>query len=214
LVHEFLGKIRETKPAYCLACEDEILRTDKGQSAQARVSNAMETFNRSIPVRYRETLTNHPDFNHSLFEAVRCWQPTPEQPFLGIIGPTGVCKTRCAVLRGKKFAREGSEVRMISGSDFAESVRNRFGENSGTHLSLLQQVERAKILILDDLTKIRPTDAVAEALFELIEKRMRRNSWTIWTANRSIEQFVQPMPEEYREPLLGRIVEASHIIEV
>jgi len=205
------------KESWSYICEPcETVREDRLQAQRAaaefrRIEAERKAF---IPPRYREIDPAHPGFNARLWEAVQSWEPTEEQPWLGLIGAPGIGKTRCgyhklwALSRPKDvrpYAVTACEFTQLCGfqSSKADATKSRKD---------LNELLRCSFLFLDDLGKVKTTPAVVHELFGLLDVRLSRNRIMIWTANRPVEDFAQAWGEEYREPMAGRLLEGSVIL--
>lgn len=190
------------------------------------------------PPRLRTPDTSHPAFNPDLWRKVEAWKPTREKPWLGIIGATGECKTRCAFLRLRQFAIADAQAwhggrdapkldaLAITGMEFNKLVVTQHSDAkeqgaSSTRSSasvgavaagILRKARKVDILILDELGKVKPTPGTVNEIFDLIDHRSAHNLLTIWTSNTPPAQFCAAWGEEYGAPGVGRIVEASIII--
>jgi hypothetical protein len=192
---------------------------------------------RLMPARMCETDFKHEDFNQKLWEAVSAWSPTSAKPWLGLIGPTGKCKTRCSYLcveqalldfdctsgfrTFKGEFRPGCvtdwKVFAVSATEFAAAVRNQFSDDkelAKRSREVIVKAHEAWWLILDDLGKCTHSPAVASGFFGLLDERHNRNAVTIWTANSTPQEFLSNIPKDIADPLRGRLLECSEIIIV
>lgn len=214
-----------------LVRQEEKLRADREEWASARETQV----DRLTPVRLLTPDLHHRQFNGALWRKVTAWQPSNERPWLGIIGETGSCKTRCAFLRLRQFARvlalvmdrsEAVDVMVVTGPEFNRIALERFSHEridsgvmrgsvnvSDVAAKQLRGFRDTDMLLLDELGKVRPTPAIIDELFALIDYRHSRNLCTIWTSNTMPEVFCRTWPEEFAQPGGGRIVEASVIIK-
>jgi DNA replication protein DnaC len=194
-----------------------------------RAVEDVEGFLRTItPPRYQATDTMHPDFNRRLWERVQTWKPTSERPWLGMTGPTGESKTRCAFLTFRKinlemirrpeYPEDGAwrpSVAVVSAYQFSEAVLGQFqDEQKASSVELLRKLRRVQLLMIDDLGKQRNTPAISGELFAMLDHRHAENLCTIWTSNSTPEGIVSGMSEDMAGPLAGRIRECSTIINL
>lgn len=131
------------------------------------------------------------------------WYYRPEG--LRITGKTGLCKTR---FMWKLLAREWNNGRKVIGfthADFRSRITALASGDMTACNSYILDLTRSDILFIDDLGKGRRTPAAEEALFMVIDKRVRDNKPTMYTANMNIETFGEQCSEEFREPLVRRI---------
>ncbi len=230
---------RISRPEHCATCQEihnreaEALREKEQQAMAAAYREQLAArIDEATPPRYRATDTGHPDFNRKLWQQIKAWLPTDEMPFLGLVGPSGACKTRCAFLKQKSMvlaaaadSGKAASWEWVTAGEFGETVLNQFRKNNSprdlhdrdpqaTASSNLRNLRRCDILLFDDLGKGRATPAVTEELFHLIDHRHANNLPTIWTANSRPEAIVTGMPEDVAGPLAGRLIECSKIVVV
>jgi DNA replication protein DnaC len=206
---KFDGKDIDMTPQICDECKTEKSRKEDLKQMRRRREGCLKAFFASVPVRYRDTDTDHPEFNRRLHEFLSAWKADSKYPFITIQGESGLSKTRCAFLRGQEFAAAGESVHFVRGSDFSKAIQNRFGENGARYSRQLDSIRESRVLIFDDLGKVSATKAVAAALFDLVDERYSRNLATIWTMNLPIAETFSQFPKEYADPAGGRILEAS-----
>ena len=231
-------------PDSCPACtEKRFAEREREQEKIAEQNRAnhlallLQKLDEMTPDRLRTPNIDHPSFNRDLWRKVSAWEPTRERPWLGIIGETGACKTRCAFLRLRQFLtaeiaewggykdapKFGTVV--ITGMDFnryaveqyskAKGEPNWLGKSEsegGIASRRLRQARTADLLLFDELGKVRSSAGTIDELFALIDHRTSRNLVTIWTSNTPPERFCTSWPEEYASPGCGRIIEASTVI--
>lgn len=195
----------------CLEKEDEARKNAERQKRNEKLrQQATARWKMVIPQLYQNTDTAHDRFNQALFEHVMKWEPLPDQPWLGMVGPTGRCKTRCAVERLKVFAVEQlTSWDFIAATDLASTVRSQYGEQGASNKERIDRLYNVHALVIDDLDKINPTKSVLEALFGILERRMSHCLPTIWTANQPPDKFCRDYLEQFRDPIRGRLAEAS-----
>jgi hypothetical protein len=232
-----------TAKKQCDACQ---AKQDDGEAVEIQrrkghlAASLAQEVQSLTPPRLRTPDTLHPAFNLDLWQKVQAWEPTREKPWLGIIGQTGECKTRCAFLRLHQFAIADAQAwnglrdvpkldaLAITGMEFNRLVVSQHskeearagswfctgrGESVGTIASrTLRKARSVDILIFDELGKVKPTAGTVNEIFDLIDYRTSHNEITIWTSNTKPEQFCKAWGEEYSESGFGRILEASIII--
>jgi DNA replication protein DnaC len=211
----------QSAPRLCPQC------TEKAIAANLRQARAKlrEAITECTPARFQATDCTHPDFRQSLWQRVKRWRPTAERPWLGLIGPTGACKTRVGFMVFHEAAldmiRAGPtpdimprcpSVAAVSAYQLAQAVSELAGDAKKTAADFLQRMARVRILLIDDLGKQRNTQATANHMFAILDSRHAENLCTIWTSNLSPQEIVAGMPEDMAAPLAGRIMECSTII--
>lgn len=211
---------------------------EKAERLEADVRGIVSRIDGDTPARFLNTDTSDKRFNSALWEQVTKWMPTSEKPWLGLVGEAGASKTRCAYLRLRQLGEEWTrkhgrtpKFAIVTGPDFKRFSLDRFSKeeipNRSRHWDApstvpasqfasasLREIKNADILLFDELgEKIKPTPAVIEELFALIDHRHAENLVTVWTCNSSPEEFCGGWPPEFAGPIAGRIVESSTIFK-
>ena len=214
----------EEEPHHCEACaatKAEREMKEKRNEVAAKVKALTHA-------RYQATDIAHPDFNLALWDRVKTWRPSPDHPWLGMTGPTGESKTRCAFLLLReialakiippRFQNESPRIPSIAVANaykFGEAVADQFTDDRKAEaVGFLHRLRVANILVMDDLGKQANTSRVSRDLFALLDSRHEANLTTIWTSNLSPEGIVAGMPDDLAAPLAGRIRECSTIINL
>lgn len=216
--------------APCLMAEDQ-RRFEERQEENRKTAG--EKLARVIPPLMEETDRNDPRFNAKLWAAVKDWKPAKGKPWLGLIGPTGRCKSRIAheILVDAVFA--AAEVKnpgrltpaavanfghkitwsfaSIAATKYADMVRRPIDDDA---IAVKDNAESCRWLVMDDMGKCTHTEAVSKALFGLFDHRSAYILPTIWTANSRPESFLADMDKDIADPLRGRLLEFSTIIEI
>lgn len=78
---------------------------------------------------------------------------------------------------------------------------------------ILEQVERVRFLVLDDVGTERQTSYAAEKMFEIIDARYRSRRPLIVTTNLTLEEISNPQQMEYKR-VFDRIIEMCQPIHV
>lgn len=78
---------------------------------------------------------------------------------------------------------------------------------------ILEQVERVRFLVLDDLGTERQTSYAAEKMFEIIDARYRSRRPLIVTTNLTLDEIGNPQQMEYKR-VFDRIVEMCQPVHV
>lgn len=215
----------------CGPCVELEARERFERNRERNRESASEKLREIVSPRMQATNRADPRFNVKAWDAVKGWRPTLETPWLGLIGPTGKCKSRIAheILAGAVIAAaENGDVRRqspaidrlgifrwsiasISATSFADLVRRPQDDAAA---AMLDTVKACRWLVLDDLGKSTHTPAVSSALFGLLDHRQSYALPTIWTANNRPEIFLADMKPDLADPLRGRLLEFSTIFEL
>jgi len=166
-----------------------------------------------IPPEMRRTQTAHPQFNAELWGRVRDWRPDGLR-WLGIVGGAGECKTRCLALLARKLILEGYSLKWTTAVDFQEQVDMMLnGERGDTRRSneYFQACKTAGVLVFDDLGKNTWNPTMERRLFALVDYRKTHDLPMLWTANTDPLAMLPLLSADRGAPMIGRILEASHI---
>lgn len=228
---QYIQKDEYDRPDYCEECTATLIAE---KLSEARIGTAKK-LDATTPPRYLATDTSHKSFNTRLQARLERWEPTPEHPWLGLAGTTGLCKTRCAFLLLRRLVMAGIECEnlchgatvpgfaAVTSNDFAAAVVDQYGppgirdihdDNRNDARRLLDNLKYSRFVLFDDLGKARNTPAVSAALFAMLDERHAENRVTIWTSNGTPESIVAGMPDDMAAPLAGRIRECSTIINL
>lgn len=93
---------------------------------------------------------------------------------LGLVGPSGIGKTRCAFTLLRRMFDAGKTIAAVCAPKFAKICAEQFDGYPDTREQskrALGAFMRAEILFLDDLGKARFTERVEIELFDLLEYR-------------------------------------------
>ncbi len=128
-----------------------------------------------------------------------------------LIGNPGTGKTHLATALGHTACGQGHKVRFFTVMGLVTQMLEAREERSLERL--LKQIERHRIIILDELGYVPFTKAGAELLFEVVSRTYERVSLII-TTNLPFEQWSEIMGNErLTGALLDRLTHRVHIIE-
>ena len=216
--HEILG----SRARFCDVCIDQI-REERFQEEQERkdgqrLARRHARWAKICPPRFRivgqdrdtvpqSTDVGHPEFNRDLLD--RAMQ-SPLESGLGMVSPTGKCKTRVAWALLRRHHFDGEGVLGVSSVRFAEAVQTRIHDDDAA--SLLKRARSVDLLLIDDIGKSKMTDAVEAGLFGLIDHRYEHCLPIIWTANMSRPALETSMSDDRGAPLIRRLMEIGEPI--
>lgn len=143
------------------------------------------------------------------------WSPTLEKPNLLLHGPTGLCKTRVAVVVAKRMAMKStlppSKLVWMPAVEFSHNVQSKFG-GDGNGVGWVRGLANCGLLLIDDLGKGKLTDRVQSELFGLIDNRFSNGRATIITCNAAGTGIEDSFNEDIGAPLVRRLREFSYEI--
>ena len=214
---------------YCPECEEahELERRNREQRERERktaenIVHIRQAIHAKTPPRFRQTNIEHPGFNLAAWQKLARWIPTDEQPWLGLIGETGTCKTRMAyLLAAAELERVTCEHRprfaFVTSYEVGEAVMRQYSNDSDDKREardFLDHLRTAKLVLIDDMGKGRATPAVAAEWFAMIDHRHAHALCTIWTANSLPETNVAGMSDDMAGPFAARLNDCSRIIKL
>lgn len=176
-----------------------------------------------IPRRYRERSTfDWSGFPEGMRERLVEWtadldtQIEDGQGFL-FWGDIGTGKSHLAVAIAEEAARRGYWVQFIGLANVLDTIRRGYSDNATTADRDLQQLlYSVQFLIVDDIGVERPTDWVAEQVYQLVERRYSQKLSTGYTSNLSLEQLEEHFggaDKTRGQRIISRINEVSLVMQ-
>lgn len=177
--------------AECLAPVTEASAEAFEEKTKAEVAQARaEAWADICPPIYRHTDWQRAGLSPVCRDLARRWSPAwgSERCGLGIYGSTGLGKTRAmfGILRRLHFA--GVAVLAVDAVRFAKAASDWNASDSTERREarrLIYRMHSVRVLLLDDLAKERSTPAVASAMHDLIETRLRNFRPLLFTTERT-----------------------------
>lgn len=204
----------------CESCQNDAKKQKAAAAAASWAKEAQRHYETIVDAGLRATDTNHPSFNQQLWNEVKKHNPTKGN--LGIIGVTGLCKSRCVALLLKsviyKYKHRASWCSMAGLHGFEWAVENKKNWNDCSDRkaqSLLKKWQNAPFLVIDDIGKEVVTPALESALFGLLDYRINKRKPFVWTANTNPEQRLAngEFSKDRGAPIVGRLLGYSAIID-
>jgi DNA replication protein DnaC len=215
------------RPTLCDTCEERRQAEHTAEQQRLKIENAREKALYELPALFHATDTAHPRFNSQAWNKLKDHKLTAEHPWLGLIGETGLCKTRIASLifieeagriaekwEGNDWRRREPILVFVTGyriCELAGIVQTGSFDQKEDARKELDRIQDCDLLLIDDLGKGRITETVAATLFAIVDHRYANLLRTIWTANSTPEQIAATMNSDMAAPFAGRLNDHSKI---
>jgi DNA replication protein DnaC len=187
--------------------EERWLERERQRERQHRA----DMFRQSCPPLYQHT--DPAQLPQDKLAAVNAWKYGPKG--LLLVGPTGTGKTRCAWELLRRLIHEGRSVRVFDGLGWGVAVSAAFGELATT-ADWLDRVCKADVLFIDDLFKVKMTEAQEQAAYGVFERRTNHLLPIICTMNSTGRMILERMTDQGRadrgEPLIRRMAEFCEVV--
>jgi DNA replication protein DnaC len=184
---------------------------------------------------YRPKNTQLSLLHPSVLAAIDSWKYDPDacpcaaQCGLGIVGPTGIGKTRAMLVALERYVVENPvcgksglempKVEFVNDYDFAEFALSKFNyEDKPLRVEakeFLQFFLDADLLFLDDLGQSKYTERVQTELYHLVEQRTNSFLPILWTSNYDAKGLLGRFSDKSRgQAILRRLKEFTHIMTI
>jgi DNA replication protein DnaC len=126
-----------------------------------------------------------------------------------LVGNPGVGKTHCATALAVEACRRGKRVRFFGAEQLATAIRE--AKSQMLYGKLHKQLERADLVVVDELGYVSLSRESAQALFHFFSERHERRS-VIITTNLEFSKWTEVFGEErMTAALLDRLTHNAHI---
>ena len=126
-----------------------------------------------------------------------------------LVGNPGVGKSHCATALGVEACRHGKRVRFFTAEDLATRIREAKAQM--VYGKLQRQLDRAELVLVDELGYVSLCRDSAQALFHFFSERHERRS-VIITTNLEFGKWTEVFGEErMTAALLDRLTHKAHI---
>ncbi len=125
-------------------------------------------------------------------------------------GNTGSGKTHLACALANKLLDEGVKVRFITFSDLMQSI-NGARDYGATENALIKELQRCRLLIIDDIGTQAAAEKSKSVLFAILDKRINNFRPTIFTSNVT---SLDEIKNRFNEQIYDRIKGNCYKIEI
>lgn len=130
-------------------------------------------------------------------------------PWLVLAGHIGCGKTHLCYAVANRMTAEGVVVRFWNVAYLLDVIRSTYDQgkaDSNPRESVEDMVYTPTVLILDDLGAEKPSDWVAEKLFEVIDRRYSEGKGLMVTTNESLAKLSPRVQSRFKDKEMCRIV--------
>jgi len=202
----------------CDSCSDA---AEQAQEIFKRETRAKAQWERVVPAEYRKTDVEYPDYPKPIHAACLAWikgdglLDQEHLLFLGLLGESGICKTRIASQMVKRYIWNGEQVLWVNSSQFQWACQNQFNDHEKVEATKwLKQCRYASVLVLDDIGSLKSTEIVSDNLYNLLEYRTTHGLPMIWTSNESLDEMLPKLGEKPRKRSISRLAGFSNMINL
>lgn len=198
----------------CPVCTEAAAARHQAQVDRDLSEQKKARWEKVCPPIYRDT--DPARIDQECVEAATRWDVKSPRG-LGMLGSTGIGKTRAAFIALRRAFDAGLACRAVSHNSFTRTVQTAFagdGREREDAKALLDAFQRCDVLLLDDLGKPPPTERADAELEELVEVRTCNMKPILWSANGSAGWLIKRMGNDRGEPLVRRLSEFCDIITV
>lgn len=189
----------------------------KAEEAAHR-AQVIRQFRATVPAEYVATDLSHPDYPRATVHAQAFeWLNSTDsdrRPWIGLIGKSGTCKTRVISQLVKLYLWEKRSVCWMNSARFQWAAQHQFSDERDAARTLAR-ARQCDVLVFDDIGSLKGSEAVSDALYDVLESRSSHRRPMLWTSNEQIDQMlVGKATEIARTRNLSRLGGYSRIIPV
>ena len=197
----------------CDACEAvEVQKQEKA----LKIRKAKEIYESQVCLEFRNTDKTHAGYSKNLEKRLfECHQANPSS--IGIIGKSGVSKSRVMAMLARDFAWKGKSFLWVNSVEYRQACDKEFDDELGyKSKKLLRAVKLTDNLFFDDIGALAGTNGVIKNLHDMLEYRGNRMLPMFWTSNETGNEMLagREVPIKVRERIVSRIEGKSHVIYV
>lgn len=203
--------------AHITICHDCATELRNEMDRKEKETSAKAKWETSVPAEYRATDITHQDYPLDLHKYALGWRKKPSSRlWLGIIGKSGIGKSRVASQLAKRVIWEGGFVLWVGSYQFQHAAQNQFSDIEGKECGKsLERMRKAPFLVFDDIGSLKGTEVISETLYALLEHRSACSLPMVWTSNEMPEEMlIGRIGEKPRSRNISRLTGYSDIVEL
>ncbi len=129
-----------------------------------------------------------------------------------LMGPSGTGKTHIAAALGHALIERGVRCRLFTGVALVQLLQQ--AKRDLELMKIMTQLDKYRVIIIDDIGYVRKTDAETQVLFEFIAHRYESGSLII-TANQPFSEWDHIFPDNMMTvAAVDRLIHHASIIEL
>jgi len=144
------------------------------------------------------------------FSIITGWPATGKG--LGLIGKTGLCKTRLMMILLKRYHSAGIRVGYVNCARLEDEIGAHFSIGAQSGHAYVTKLEKLNTLFLDDIGKGKLNDRAEEALYRILEQRRAFKKRTFFSANCVGKELEARMSADRGEPIVRRLRDLAETI--
>jgi DNA replication protein DnaC len=178
-----------------------------------------------VPAVYRATDIEHPDYKRQMATHNLCMRWVKGEDigedgrklFLGMVGESGLCKTRIVSQMVRLMIWRGCSVYWINSSQFQWACQHLHDDaERGKAAATIKSVHNCQNLVMDDIGSLKATEIVSDNLYSVLEHRTSYEKPMIWTSNETLEEMLpgSKISEKAKKRNISRLAGYSNIIGI
>jgi len=129
-----------------------------------------------------------------------------------LLGPSGVGKSHIAAALGCHLIEKNIRIKWFNANDLLQQLQGHKKELQ--LMKYLSQLDKYRVIIIDDIGYIKKTESESSVLFEFIAHRYESGSLII-TSNQAFSQWDQIFPDNMMTvAAIDRIIHHASVIEI
>ncbi len=129
-----------------------------------------------------------------------------------LLGPSGVGKSHIAAALGRHLIENNIRIKWFNANDLLQQLQGHKKELQ--LMKYLSQLDKYRVIIVDDIGYIKKTESESSVLFEFIAHRYESGSLII-TSNQAFSQWDQIFPDNMMTvAAIDRIIHHASVIEI
>jgi len=129
-----------------------------------------------------------------------------------LLGPSGVGKSHIAAALGRHLIENNIRVKWFNANDLLQQLQGHKKELQ--LMKYLSQLDKYRVIIVDDIGYIKKTESESSVLFEFIAHRYESGSLII-TSNQAFSQWDQIFPDNMMTvAAIDRLIHHASVIEI